>query len=210
MPPSRPTRSAARAEARSGESGPASPRTNRSRPVSRYPRRRSSARTCSTGARGGLSVTSGFYGPTVPRPQVTAPRVSDRTKGFQPERGLEPATLTVLFTVAAQAVGALVIASILLAFQHHRRRPHLGHWAWSWLSLAVSLVAGGVSFVAAGRIATAHPIRLGASVISAVAGYLQATWLLMGAYELAHDRGLDRPVVRKWLLWTAAVGLISI
>jgi len=122
---------------------------------------------------------------------------------------LDPLTLTVLLAVAAQAVGALVIAAILTAFHRHHRRPHLRRWTASWLSLAVSLLAGGVAFAAAGRVSAVHPLRLIASVVAGVAGYLQAAWLLVGAVELGRGTTLPRRTVRAGLLSAVGLGLVS-
>jgi diguanylate cyclase (GGDEF)-like protein len=122
---------------------------------------------------------------------------------------LDPLSLTVLLAVAAQAVGALVIAAILTAFHRHHRRPHLRRWTASWLSLAVSLAAGGVAFAAVGRVPAAHPLRLSASVLAGIAGYLQAAWLLVGAVELGRGAQLPRRTTRTALAAAAVLGLVS-
>ena len=122
---------------------------------------------------------------------------------------LEPLTVTVLFIVAAQAVGALVIAAILSAFHRHHRRPHLRRWTASWLSLAVSLIAGGVAFAAVGRVSASHPLRVTASVVAGVAGYLQAAWLLIGAVELGRGLSLPRRVARYGLLAAVVLGVAT-
>jgi diguanylate cyclase (GGDEF)-like protein len=122
---------------------------------------------------------------------------------------VEPLTLTVLFTVAAQAMGALVIAAILTAFHRHHHRPHLRRWTGSWLSLAVSLLAGGVAFAAVGHVPATHPLRLSASVIAGVAGYLQAAWLLIGAVELGRGEPLPRLTVRRGLVAAIALGVAT-
>jgi PAS domain S-box-containing protein len=101
--------------------------------------------------------------------------------------------------VALQVVLALIVAGILGAFHLLYRQAYLRHWSLSWVALAVyvgSSLAAGIS--GGGE-------RLLAVVVGLAAGYLQVTWLLLGAWGLAG--GVAVPPARVRLALATAVAL---
>jgi PAS domain S-box-containing protein len=117
--------------------------------------------------------------------------------------------LPVLVTqVALQVVLALIVAGILGAFHRFYRRAYLGHWASSWLALAVYVGASagaGLSSVG-GRPA----LRVAALAASLVAGYLQPAWLLLGAWGLARRTDVPARSVRLLVGASVLLGLASV
>ena len=52
----------------------------------------------------------------------------------------------VIFTSnVAQAIGAVILAMVLVGFHRLYQRQYLLTWAWSWWAFCVSLLAGAVA-----------------------------------------------------------------
>ena len=90
----------------------------------------------------------------------------------------------------AQAIGALVLAMVLVAFHRHYRRSYLLTWAWSWWAFCVSLLGGSVSLYLVGSAPVQAPLRMVASSLFLLGSYWQAAWLLFGTYEVVAEHPL--------------------
>ena len=84
---------------------------------------------------------------------------------------------------AAQAMGAVVLAMVLVGFHRLYQRHYLRTWARSWWAFSVWLVAGAAAQYMAPIMPADAPVRLAVSLISLTAGYWQVGWLLLGTYE---------------------------
>src|ERR1700712_1231515 len=93
--------------------------------------------------------------------------------------------LVALASNAAQALGALILAMVLVGFHRLYQRPYLRTWAWSWWAFYVWLITDAASQYLAeqGRMPADSPARLAASLVSLTAGYWQVGWLLFGTFE---------------------------
>ncbi|HEV2854078.1 MAG TPA: EAL domain-containing protein [Thermoanaerobaculia bacterium] len=105
-------------------------------------------------------------------------------------------TSLVIFTSnVAQALGALVLALVLVGFHRLYQRRFLLIWAWSWSAFCASLIAGTIALFLTPHMTADAPLRFSASVISMTAGYWQAAWLIFGTYEVVTDRLLSRRIL---------------
>jgi diguanylate cyclase (GGDEF)-like protein len=117
----------------------------------------------------------------------------------------------VLFTSnVAQALGAVVLALVLVAFHRHYQRPYLLTWAWSWWAFCVSLLAGSAALYLVDHMPPAAPARLAASSLSLLAGYCQVAWLLFGTYEVVTERRLSSRLQRRVLAALVLLALGSV
>jgi PAS domain S-box-containing protein len=106
-------------------------------------------------------------------------------------------TLVAFWNHVAQAAGAALVAVLLHAFQRAYGRGYLRYWAWSWAALALQLVAAAAALYLSRERPGPEQLRFLASLGSAVAGYLQTAWLVLGAYEIASGREAPRAVARS-------------
>ena len=90
--------------------------------------------------------------------------------------------------LVAQAVGALLLGALLLAFHRQYRKGYLRHWAWSWLSFSVHLATSAVALDLSDQMPAAHPVQLVLAGLSGMAGYLQLAFVIVGAYQLEAGR----------------------
>ncbi|HEY9421327.1 MAG TPA: EAL domain-containing protein [Thermoanaerobaculia bacterium] len=104
----------------------------------------------------------------------------------------------------AQAIGAVVLAMVLVGFHRHYQRPYLLKWAWSWWAFCVSLLAQSVAVVLVEYMPAGSPARLAASGVATVAGFWQTAWLLFGTYEVVREKRLSSRIQRVLL------GLLSL
>jgi diguanylate cyclase (GGDEF)-like protein len=100
--------------------------------------------------------------------------------------------LVILTSNVAQAIGALVLALVLVGFHRLYERRFLLTWAWSWWAFCVSLLAGSVAQFLTPYMPAQAPLRLGVSLLSTVAGYWQAAWLVSGTYEVVTGKTVSR------------------
>jgi diguanylate cyclase (GGDEF)-like protein len=94
--------------------------------------------------------------------------------------------------LVAQAVGALLLGALLLAFHRQYRKGYLRHWAWSWLSFCVHLATSALGLGLSNQLPAAHPVQLVLAGISGIAGYLQLAFVIGGAYQLEAGRPPQR------------------
>ncbi|HEY4593882.1 MAG TPA: hypothetical protein VIJ61_15805, partial [Thermoanaerobaculia bacterium] len=113
---------------------------------------------------------------------------------------------------AAEAVGAVVLAIVLMGFHRLYQRPYLLTWAWSWWAFCVGLIADAFSLYLVPHLPATAPVRLAASLASITAGYWQAAWMLFGSYEATTakplSRGFQRAVLAVLLL--LAIGSVTL
>ena len=121
---------------------------------------------------------------------------------------IEPTAVVIWINLAHAAVSAL-LSALLFVFHRTYRRSYLLYWAWSWVALAISLAAS-ASVIDANRVSGSSVwVQIGASGIASLAGYLQAAWLLLGAYEIASGRFAPRPWARVLPPLLAALSLAT-
>ena len=125
-----------------------------------------------------------------------------------PLRMLDPLIL-LHTTFFVQSAAALLTAGVLYGFHRSYQRAYLLDWTWSWLALAVMMLAatGGLLFTTG--MPLEQPGRLIASVIATVAGYLQIGWLILGAGELGTARDISAGRRSRTLAVLAAAGLLT-
>jgi PAS domain S-box-containing protein len=117
--------------------------------------------------------------------------------------------LPVLVTeVVVQAVLSLTVAGILGAFHRLYRQAYLRYWALSWLALAAYVGASAGAGLAA--VGGAAGLWLPAVAVSLVAGYLQLSWLLLGAWGLARGTEVPARTVRVVIGASATLGLVFV
>ncbi len=120
-------------------------------------------------------------------------------------------TSLVFFTSnAAQALGALVLALVLLGFHRLYQRRFLLIWAWSWGAFCASLLAGSLALFLTPHMPANAPLRFSASVLYMTAGYLQATWLIFGTWEVVTGKLLSRRVLAATPFLLFALGFMTI
>ncbi len=119
-------------------------------------------------------------------------------------------TLTVVATHFAQAVGAVLIALVLLGFHRRYRRRYLLHWGAAWLCLAAYMGGVGAGVLLLSGQPPSHPARLGLQVSGSTFLYLQVCWLLAGAYELTRRRQVPLRVVVWAVPFAAALSLVQV
>ncbi|HEY0558416.1 MAG TPA: EAL domain-containing protein [Thermoanaerobaculia bacterium] len=102
--------------------------------------------------------------------------------------------LVVFTSNAAQALGAIVLAMVLVGFHRLYQRPYLRSWAWSWWAFCIWLVADAASqyLAESARMPADSLGRLAISLVSLTAGYWQVGWLLFGTFEAAAGRPLSQ------------------
>ena len=103
-------------------------------------------------------------------------------------------TTVVGATFIVQAIGAILLAIVLLGFYRHYRRGFLIHWALSWFALCAYLLGWVGRYFLTPYFGVWHPLTLGVSSLTIAAGYLQIAWLILGAYELS----IGKPVSRRY------------
>ncbi|HEX6902818.1 MAG TPA: EAL domain-containing protein [Thermoanaerobaculia bacterium] len=114
-------------------------------------------------------------------------------------------TLVIFTSNVAQALGAVVLAMVLVGFYRLYQRPYLLTWAWSWWAFFVSL-AGQTAIMLSSMPATS-PLRLAMSILTLGAGCWQIALLLFGTYEVIEEKALSRRLQRVTL---AALLLVAV
>jgi diguanylate cyclase (GGDEF)-like protein len=117
--------------------------------------------------------------------------------------------LSFYWTHLTRGAMALVLAALLVGFHRHYRRGYLRSWAWSWLFLALHLGAMAVSMVLLPTFPPGHALRLLASGLAQVSGYLQVVFLLFGTWEFATERKLSPRLSQLLPVAAVAAGLLS-
>jgi diguanylate cyclase (GGDEF)-like protein len=123
-------------------------------------------------------------------------------------------TLVIFASNVAQALGALVLALVLVGFHRLYQRHYLQTWAWSWWAFCVWLLAGAAAQYLAPKMPADAPARLAASLLALTAGYWQVGWLLLGTYEATSERALSgrfrRATLAALLLLAAGSVLLTL
>ncbi|HVR11203.1 MAG TPA: diguanylate cyclase, partial [Thermoanaerobaculia bacterium] len=115
--------------------------------------------------------------------------------------------LVVVTGYLAQALGAMVVALVLVSFHRHYHREYLRYWAWSWWAFACFLGgAAATHLLASGSHPSASWPTLAAAFVSLAGGYCQVGWLLLGTYEVATRRQASR---RRRRFLVAGLALIA-
>jgi diguanylate cyclase (GGDEF)-like protein len=119
---------------------------------------------------------------------------------------------TLLGSYVIQAAGALFTALLFGFFSRTYRKPFLLHWARSWSAMCVMLAGAAMGYGLAPSEPPTSFTRLTLSTVTAVAGYLQIAWLLLGAAELVSSDRTGRWLQnRAWLFGgAAALGIFSV
>src|SRR4051812_14958514 len=107
--------------------------------------------------------------------------------------------LVVFTSHAAEAIGAVVLAVVLMGFHRLYQRPYLLAWAWSWWAFGVWLLTEALSLYLIPHLPATAPVRLAVSLVSITAGYWQAAWVLFGSYEATTAKPLSRRFRRAML-----------
>ena len=111
---------------------------------------------------------------------------------------------------AGQLLLVALVATALFTFYAVYRRRYLLHWGLSWSAHAAYLLGAAGSSALTSALGGSALLRVLASVVSIFAGFLEISWLLLGAWELAGRRDASR---RHSLAAVAAgllVGLVSL
>jgi diguanylate cyclase (GGDEF)-like protein len=106
-----------------------------------------------------------------------------------------------------QAAGALITAAIFGGFYREYRRTFLREWALSWLALVVTLCGAAANATLYDPRLTGTPLRLGVSMLTGAAGYLEIVWLLFGSSELHGRRPFSRSERRFFFAIAAVTGV---
>src|SRR5947209_14940394 len=98
-------------------------------------------------------------------------------------------TLVIFTSNLAQALGAIVLAMILVGFHRTYGRRYLLTWAWSWWAFCVSQAGGAVALLlVSSHLGASTPLRLAVSILWLVSGYWQAALLLFGTWEVVTEK----------------------
>ncbi len=116
---------------------------------------------------------------------------------------MQPTTLLVYSTSIAQALLAVVLGVLLMRLHRQYQRDYLRQWARSWFALCVALAGGATAMMGYWLFASSRVARTGLSLVSIIAGYWQAIWLLLGAMELVRREPLSARAQRWYLLGSA-------
>lgn len=119
---------------------------------------------------------------------------------------------SLLASYVVQAAGALFTAVLFGFFSRTYRKPFLLHWARSWSAMCVMLAGAALGYAVSQSGPPTSATRLTLSGVTAVAGYLQVAWLLLGCAELASSNRSSRLLQnRRWVLGAAvALGIFSV
>ena len=114
-------------------------------------------------------------------------------------------TSVVVATFIVQAIGAALLALVLLGFYRHYRRDYLIHWSWSWWALCVYMLGWVFRYYLSSHLAEWHTLRTVTFSICMGAGYLQVAWMMFGTYELARGK----PIPGRTSIWLVGALLLA-
>lgn len=107
----------------------------------------------------------------------------------------DQSTIVVLLQYASQALLALIVMLLLNKFYRNYQNKYFQYWSWSWLGLMLYMIGSATALTIVFSQSANHPLRTATSVITIIAGLFQAMWLLIGSYELSHQRELRKRTV---------------
>jgi diguanylate cyclase (GGDEF)-like protein len=120
-------------------------------------------------------------------------------------------TLVIFTSNLAQALSAIVLAMVLVAFHRTYARHYLLTWAWSWWAFCVSQAGVAVALLlVSSHTGAPVPLRLAVSMVWLVAGYWQAALLLFGTHEMVTGKELPARLRNAVLGALVLLALISI
>src|SRR5438067_254856 len=113
-------------------------------------------------------------------------------------------------TYAAQVLGAGIMALLLYGFHRQYRKSYLKHWMLGWAALMAYSFANAIPSFAPSveQLSPSHPLRLAATVLIGVSGYLQIGWFMFGVYEIVRRRPVRLADARRLLAGLAFVGAV--
>lgn len=97
---------------------------------------------------------------------------------------------------AVDAATGLFLSLVFYWLYRSYRYRFLIHWMFAWAALFVHHVAAVGAMWAFWELGAFHPGRTAMSAVSVLAGYAQASWLILGTYEAVSGRRLSRHKVR--------------
>ncbi|HET7433366.1 MAG TPA: EAL domain-containing protein [Thermoanaerobaculia bacterium] len=118
-------------------------------------------------------------------------------------------SLAVAATLTAQIVGAAMMSLLLLGFYRQYGKSYLLHWTYAWGALAIYHLATSTALALMSTHPPMHPLRITATFVSSISGYLQTGWLLFGAYELVRRRPVRILSAQQILAGLTAFAIIS-
>ncbi|MEP5610672.1 MAG: HAMP domain-containing sensor histidine kinase [Cyclobacteriaceae bacterium] len=120
---------------------------------------------------------------------------------------LNQATSIVLIQNIAQALLAFIVMFLLNRFYKNYQNKYFQYWSWSWLALMIYMIGSTITLASVFYLGPYNPLRTPISIITVLAGLLQSMWLLIGSYELSHQREF----AKKWVrVISISIGIIAI
>jgi diguanylate cyclase (GGDEF)-like protein len=119
-------------------------------------------------------------------------------------------TLVVLMSHLAQAIGAGVLALVLVAFHRLYQRRYLLTWAWSCGAFCVWLVGTALSIGILRWDATTAPPPFLLISLTLIGGYWQLVWLLSGTRQVTTGRETPRRLEMLALAALAVFALVTV
>ncbi len=117
--------------------------------------------------------------------------------------------LTLVAAVGTQAVLALVLGLLLLAFDRSYRRHYLRWWAMSWLALAGCLTMGSLAVAQTAAQPTGATLGLVLTWGAQALGALHLGLLAFGIWECGERRQIPRRAHLGLLLGALGIGLVT-
>ncbi len=108
---------------------------------------------------------------------------------------LNQATSTVFVQNIAQALLAFLVMYLLNRFYKNYQNKYFQYWSWSWLGLMIYMIGSTVALASVLYLGPYNPIRTIISIITVIAGFYQAMWLLIGSYELSQQKEFKKKTV---------------
>lgn len=118
---------------------------------------------------------------------------------------------TIHITIAMlllQCGGAVLLAIVLGYFHRLYGRRYLLLWSKSWLASAVRLLASTTPFFSPSLLSNKW-LAFTVTLIVIAASYLQVSWLLFGAYEMATGKSVSQRFIRIVLLGSMTAALFA-
>lgn len=99
---------------------------------------------------------------------------------------IDTSTMIAVYTV--QLIGSAFLGLLLFVFYRSYGHSYLREWAWSWVMLCIYVGGALAATLGTLDLHPRHPMRLGLTMTTLVAGYTQIAFLLLGTYAVARGR----------------------
>lgn len=109
-----------------------------------------------------------------------------------------------------QALLALVIMLILRKFYKQYKNDYYLLWSWSWLALFVNMVGSCISLANVFMLPLDNAFRLGVSMVTVAASFLQILWLYSGTIEISRNRKMNRKLVKTFSYLIIPVAILLV